>query len=346
MLLVVVDHPQDAPIFLRGQPARPGRIVPRQLPSLLASCLGPEFWSEQSATDAGRPLATSGRKELARAIVDARNPLTARVLVNRVWQWHFGNGLVATANDFGKRSSGPTHPELLDYLARWFIDNGWSIKKLQRLIVSSRTYQQASGSRPDCVAIDPANDLLWRYSPRRLSWESMRDSLLCVSGRLRMGNGGRSIEAAPDDPETGCRTIYIRIDRQQVSRTAANFDFPAPDFPAAQRSSTTVPQQQLFFFNSPFVLKQADALAEWLVGQGEDNDRDLVQRLFQRVLSRPPNRGELDAALSYVRAEADPASGSVSSEAAGRPTADIVRVGRWARLAQALLISNEFVFIE
>ncbi len=245
------ETPFEPRILVRGQPNRPGRHVARQLPSIT------ELWDARTQIAGG-----SGRRELAVMVLDHNNPLTYRVFVNRVWQWHFGQGLVATSSDFGRRSELPTHPQLLDYLAAWFVDNGCSLKGLHRLIVTSQTYQQSSHVRAEAMATDPTDRLVWRFQPRRVEWEVVRDSLLAVVDRLESRHFGRPIELSVEDADATCRTMYLRVDRQDLSRLARTFDVASPDFSVPGRSQTTVPQQQLFFMNSEFVIRAAERLAE------------------------------------------------------------------------------------
>ena len=193
-------------VFRRGRPDLPGRAVPLQVPAVFTSSSGTPTPADRSA--------------LAKAIGSPANPLTARVFVNRVWHWHFGQPLVTTVSDFGLRSTLPSHPELLDFLASWFIENGWSVKKLHRLIMTSSTYAQSSVSRSEARTADPTNRLLWRFNARRLEWEAIRDGLLAVSGRLERRSGGRPQESAPDAPDSVCRTIYLHVDRQEISKFA------------------------------------------------------------------------------------------------------------------------------
>src|SRR5262249_35369589 len=174
--------PYEPRVFLRGTPNNPGEAVARQFLGVLA---GPQRQPFRNG---------SGRLELAQAIADRKNPLTARVLVNRVWQHHFGAGLVRTPSDFGLRSEPPSHPELLDYLAAWFMDNGWSVKKLHRLVLLSAAYQQGSDDRPECRRLDPDNVLLWKMNRQRLDFEATRDALLAVSGRLDRSMGGPPVK--------------------------------------------------------------------------------------------------------------------------------------------------------
>jgi hypothetical protein len=261
------------------------------------------------------------------------NPLTARVLVNRVWAWHFGQPLVDSPSDFGTRSQRPAHPQLLDYLATQLIESGWSLSHLHRLIVLSSTYQQSSRNRPEAQRIDPDNRLYWQFPRQRMPFEVLRDSLLAVSGRLQQRAGGVPVALAADDPQATCRTLYLQIDRQQVSAIARAFDFPSPDLTCPQRSRTVVPQQQLFLLNSPFVIAQARALAD-RIRPGSGGEEPSVGELFQRVLLRPPTDQERQRALDAIAGwSADPAGEANPLDA-------------WTRLAQVLLASNEFIFID
>ena len=199
MVLKDADELYQPRVFLRGNPSRPGEPVPRRFLEVLGT-------GERSPFPRG-----SGRLDLAQAITSLDNPLTARVIVNRVWMHHFGEPLVGTPSDFGRRSSSPTHPELLDHLATQFVREGWSLKQLHRLLMGSSVYQQASAVPVElaaaATAVDPENRLLWRMNRRRLEFEAMRDTLLAVSGRLEHRLGGRPADVA-NDPQTRCRTVY------------------------------------------------------------------------------------------------------------------------------------------
>jgi hypothetical protein len=290
--------PVQPRIFERGDPARRGDEVPRQFLELLS---GPER----------RPfLHGSGRLELAQAIIDPANPLTVRVIVNRVWARHFGTGLAANTGDFGLRSEAPSHPELLDWLAAWFIREGYSLRKLHRLLLNSAAWRQQSTGPSDPAALqhalnrDPANRLLWRMPTRRLSFEELRDSLLAASGEL-----DRSPVRRPQDlfatPFPKCRTIYGLVDRQFLPGTLRIFDFANPDLHIPQRSETTVPQQALFLMNHPFVLQQARVFAERAAADA-DTPEAQVQRLFQLALQRSPMPDEHSAALELLKQPAAP----------------------------------------
>src|SRR6185436_5914373 len=259
-VLVDKTKPADAPSLVRGQVETPGDVVPRRFLEVLSGSKRPHF-------DDG-----SGRLELARAIADKQNPLTARVMVNRVWQHHFGDGFVATPDDLGNQSSPSTHPELLDWLASRFMADGWSVKKLHKLILLSAAWQQSSRNNPQFAEKDPFNHLLWRANVRRLEFEPLRDSILAIGGSLDLAVGGHPIDLSGGadllkggrgippglarDPRLQMstaprRSVYGFVDRGDVTEVLNTFDFPSPEAPAGKRYETTVPQQALFLMNSP-----------------------------------------------------------------------------------------------
>jgi hypothetical protein len=238
----------DIPLHLRGSPLNLGERVPRGFPRVLA---GP---------DGGEYAEGSGRLQLARDIVE--HPLTARVLVNRVWAWHFGEGIVRTPSNFGFAGAEPTHPDLLEYLAKRFVDGGMSIKQLHRDIMSSAVYQLASSTTTEFDDVDPDNRYFWRFDRRRLEAEEVRDALLAVSGELDPEIGGPSKPL--DAPGHDRRTLYGEVSRFQLNEYLQTFDFPNPSLSAERRFSTNVPLQSLYFMNSPFVEAQAEALARRL----------------------------------------------------------------------------------
>ncbi len=291
---------REARVFKRGNPATKGDPVSRHFLSLIA---GPDPQPFRSG---------SGRLELARAIVSPDNPLTARVWVNRLWQHHFGQGLVRTPSDFGIRAAEPSHPELLDFLARRLVESGWSTKSIHRLIVHSATYRQRSTGPVDPAAyeraagIDPDNRLLWTFPARRLSFEEFRDGLLAASGDLDTTLGGRAADLF--GAANRRRTLYGVVDRQFLPGVLRMFDFANPDLHIPQRSETTVPQQALFGMNHPFVAARARALVQGMSGEsprGSDGER--VRRMYARVLQREPTSSELGAALSFLsQAVAEP----------------------------------------
>ncbi len=292
--LALIDQaePVEPRIFRRGNPLNLGDDVPRQFLSVLSGANRHPF--QQG----------SGRLELARAIVDPANPLTARVIVNRVWRDHFGAGLVTTPSDFGLRSDPPSHPELLDWLAASFVREGWSLKQLHRWILLSSTYQQASNGPDDPVLtqriaqIDPNNRLLWRANPRRLSFEELRDSWLRTSGSLDESLGGKP-KSLFNAPYPTRRTLYGLVDRQYLESTLRIFDFANPDLHVPERNETTVPQQTLFLMNHPLVLERAKALAK--LARGDDVDAaTFASQLFRQAYQRDPSQEESGDVISWL----------------------------------------------
>jgi len=314
MALEDAPLPVEPRVFIRGNPNNLGEAVPRQFIAVLA---GPG----RRAFGAG-----SGRLELARAIVDPGNPLTVRVLVNRVWMHHFGTPLVGTPGDFGRRSEPPTHPDLLDHLATTFVRDGWSIKRLHRRIMLSHTYQQASDDRPDGRRLDPENALYWRMNRRRLDFEATRDSLLAVSGRLSQAVGGPSIKAVNSAGATE-RTLYGFIDRQDLPSLYRTFDFPDPSATSPRRDTTTVAPQALYLMNHPLVLTAARDVLERPELARELDTELRIDRLTRLLYGRPPTGEELRLAKDYLGKDPQPAP-------------------LWERYVQALMLANEFVYVD
>jgi mono/diheme cytochrome c family protein len=308
------DAIKDSHVFVRGNPEKPGVLAPRR------------FLSALSRGD--RPLFTtgSGRLDLARAIVDPRNPLTARVMVNRVWQWHFGQALVRTPSNFGSRGEPPTHPLLLDFLASRFIEGGWSLKKLHRLILLSAVYQQPSQAVAECERVDADNLLYWRMNRRRLEFEPLRDTLLALSGSLDSAIGGKPLELS--DPLNRRRTVYSLVRRMYADPLPSVFDFPDPRTHAAQRGVTTHALQALFLMNAPFVQEQARVLAGRPDVVGEASAEAKIRALYRRVFQRSPTPTEVAMGRRFMEG-ADPGGSSP-----------------WAEYAQALLMTNELIFVE
>ncbi len=287
-----VPEPKPGHVFLRGKPENKGDEAPPQFLLILAGEKRPRFTQG------------SGRLELAQAIADKNNPLTARVLVNRVWARHFGHGLVRTPSDFGTRGDAPTHPELLDYLANDFMANGWSIKKLHRTLMLSRAYQQSSSYTPHSAlhnpnSLDPENKWLWRMNRRRLDFEELRDSLLFTSGKLERTMGGLPASAIAW-PYSLRRTIYAFIDRALVPNDFRVFDFASPDAHSPQRYLTTVPQQALLLMNSPFVIEQAKALLQRSEIAAEKNPRLRITKMYRLLYGRAPNADEIALGLDFI----------------------------------------------
>ncbi|MSR31682.1 MAG: DUF1553 domain-containing protein [Gemmataceae bacterium] len=313
MVLTDRSTPVDPVVFLRGNQGNRGAKVPRQFLEVVAG-------SNRQPFKKG-----SGRLELAQAIVEKDNPLTARVWVNRVWGHVFGSPLVKTPSDFGLRSDPPSHPELLDHLAYQFMKEGWSTKKLLRTMLLSSAFRQTSQA-PSQVAqftqTDPENRLLSRMNLRRLDFETLHDSFLAVVGKLDPQVGGRSVEMFKA-PYSKRRALYAFIDRQNLPGVLRTFDFALPDTHSPQRFETAVPQQALYLMNSPFVQHQALALSE-LLEEG-DSLAEKTQKMFRLVLQRNPSPKEEESSLAFLR------DGKTDG---------------LALLAQALLVGNAFQFID
>ena len=297
--MAVVDAPEMRPahVFVRGNPNNPGEKVP------------PRFLSVFEGANPLPFTQGSGRLELAQKIASPDNPLTARVMVNRIWQHHFGFGLVRTASDFGTRGEAPTHPELLDFLAPRFVVEGWSLKKMHRLLMLSSTYQQASTDNPAFRNADPENRLLWRMNRQRMDFESFRDSVLAVSGQLDLTAGGPPVPLFAQ-PSMRRRTVYGLIDRAQLPVALRAFDFANPEQHTPQRYLTTVPQHALFMMNDPFMAEEARHLAARREVLNEQSTSKRIQVLYQLVFGRAPFADELSLALRFIEEETDsPAPG-------------------------------------
>jgi mono/diheme cytochrome c family protein len=293
-------------IWLRGDRNNPGGPAP------------PHFVSILSPGEPKRFTNGAGRLELADAIADPANPLTSRVIVNRIWQHHFGQGIVRTPSNFGAQGDRPAEPELLDYLAAEFVKNGWSIKKLQRTIMLSAAYQLSTASAEKNMAVDPDNRLIWRYNRQRLDVESLRDDLLYVSGKLDLSEGGLAKKIGADNTR---RTVYCFVSRRKTDPDLALFDFPNPNNTSEQRNATNVPPQRLYFMNNPWVIAQAKAFAARLTGDDAARVDQAYRILFQRV----PAPQEKKLALDFLHANGEKA---------------------WQEYAQVLMTSNEFEFVE
>jgi mono/diheme cytochrome c family protein len=279
-----VDKPANLKLAIRGNPTKLGDEVPRRFLSVL------------SEDDSAPYTKGSGRLELAETI--AHHPLSARVIVNRVWKGHFGTGIVNTPSNFGQNGERPTHPELLEYLARWFVDNGRSIKKLHRAIMSSAVYQLSADEVRANAEKDSGNRLYWHANRRRLTAEQIRDSMLFVSGSLDEKAGGPSEELTPS---VNRRTIYGKVSRYRLDHFLALFDYPAPTISAEQRFTTNVPLQRLFFMNSDFMQQQGELLAQRVASEPDVKSR--IRKAYRLVVGRDPLDAELAAGMAYVTAE-------------------------------------------
>ena len=301
---------QDLPLFKRGDVRDKGDVVPRSFLSIL------------STKDKKKFTKGSGRLELAEAIADPKNPLTARVAVNRIWQMLFGRGLVLTASNFGNLGTPPTHPELLDHLAIAFIEGEWSTKNLIKKILSSSTYKQSSIVSLDKRKMDEENKFYSYFPRRRLSAEMLRDAMLFVSEEMEKGDSGsKSLEIS--DAKNFRRTIYGRISRKELDHYLALFDYPDPNIHSSTRAETITPAQKLYFINSPFIFARVRKIVSDI---GNDNPPMSVQNMYSKILSRLPSEEELSNAIEYI---------SVDKEK---------RLDRLQRFTQNLLISNEFIF--
>jgi hypothetical protein len=295
------NKPRDLNIFIRGDAGRLGKPVQRGFLQILSP-------------EKNEPYSNgSGRLELARAVTSRDNPLTARVIVNRVWMHHFGTGLVDSPSNFGLTGSKPSHPKLLDDLAVRFMDNGWSLKWLHREIMLSSTYQQSSVPMPGAAdklkSVDPDNRLLSHFNRRRLSAEGFRDSILAVSGQLDTTAGGPSGDA--DKADFKRRTLYASVSRHKLSDTLQTFDFPDPAIHCAKRSDTTTPLQQMFVLNSPFMREQATALADRVSKNSEQTVEQKAHVAHRLLFARDASATELTIAREFLP-ESEPASKSTA----------------------------------
>ncbi|MFM2013960.1 MAG: hypothetical protein RLZZ396_2744, partial [Planctomycetota bacterium] len=324
MVLQESPTPQEQKIYLRGNPLSRGSVVE---PGFLTALRRNNH--SQTFEDGKRRLG------LARAVISDDNPLTSRVIVNWVWQQHFGVGLVRTPDDFGTRGQPPTHPELLDFLANEFRKNGWSLRWLHQQILATKVYRQACMEAPRSRQLDPENRLLWRMPRRRLDFEAMRDAMLWISGELDLAQGGRPVDFEAN-PTATRRSIYGFVNRDIVSPLMSTFDVANPNACTAKRPETTVPQQTLFALNSEFIQDRAAKIASATKKDATQSKTDRISELFQRILGRRPNSDEEQLALKFI---------DESSQANIEGQAPDPEKG-WTQLAHALLASNEFTFID
>ena len=301
-MLVDADKPRDSAVLIKGNPGNKGAVVPRQFLEFVSFARDGE--SHRKPFKDG-----SGRFELAKEIANADNPLTARVIVNRVWLHHFGQGIVRTPDDFGTRSDPPTHPELLDYLASWFVENGWSLKKLHRLIMSSSVYQQSSDENPRFAQIDPDNHSFWQMNRRRLDFEALRDTVLYIGGKLDLTMGGPGVRL-DSEPYSLRRSVYGYVDRNNLPNMHLAFDFANPDLTTGKRDETIVPQQALFMMNSPLVVEQAKNLVKRPDFKAKPSNEEKIKLLYNLIYQRVPTEIELQLAQDYIQGELALTSGS------------------------------------
>ncbi len=306
--------PQDLPLFSRGDPNRPGEIVRRRFLTVLTP--------EPRLFEIG-----SGRLELAHSITSDAAPLAARVIVNRIWLTHFGQGLVSTPSNFGAQGSRPSHPELLDDLSARFIANGWSIKWLHREILFSATWQQSTSRSDQAKSLDPSNRWLSHMNRRRHDFEAWRDTMLSASGVLDLAPGGQSRDL--DEPGNRRRTLYSTVHRRELSTTFQIHDFPDPNQHSPQRFSTTTALQGLYALNGPLLAEQSQALLSRLGREHPDDEAAQINRAYWLLSSRSPTAVEQKLALEYL------------SDTAGEE-----RANRWKQYTHVLLASNEILFLD
>jgi hypothetical protein len=305
---------KDAAVFVRGNHKRPGKVVPRGFPHVLAG------------GDPPRITEGSGRRPLADWLARPDHPLTARVMVNRIWQHHFGEGLVRTANDFGSRGDTPSHPALLDLMAARFVESGWSLKAMHRMILLSATYQQSARAEAAAIAADPENRLFGRMNRRRLEAEAIRDGLLAVAGRLEATRGGPAFA----DLSVPRRTLYLMSVRTGPTSSASDFgrlfDRADPGSIVGRRGESVAAPQALFFLNDPFVNEQARALAARLAREEPGGDEPRIRRLYALALGRPPSPAEIDLGRQLLAPDGT--------------------IDPWERYCQVILSCNEMVYLD
>jgi hypothetical protein len=323
------------PVHIRGSYLTLGKPVERGFPEVMRTSFAQPIL----------PAKHSGRLELARWMASSEHPLTARVMVNRIWRWHFGAGIVASTDNFGILGAKPSHPELLDWLARTFIESGWSVKDMHRLIMKSETYRQArSGGfsgpeKSDPRIVDPENRLLWRANIQRLEAEQIRDAMLFTSGWLSPEIGGKTIplknrefvfnHTSKDATtyESPRRALYLPIIRNHLYDMLEQFDYPDPTMPTGSRNSTVIAPQALIMMNAPVVMQSADKLASRLAPLSDDTQR--VQQAYALLYGRPPTAQENADALALLR----------EFSATEKPDRAL------SLLCQTLYAANEFIYL-
>lgn len=334
-------RPANARVLVRGEIDHPGETVPRGVVTVLTPGSAPQM-----------PATASGRLELAQWLTAPENPLTARVMVNRVWLHLFGQGIVTTPDNFGATGATPGNPALLDHLALAFMRDGWSLKRFVRSIVLSRTYQLGSAHDAANFAADPDNILVWRISPRRLDAEALRDAMLAASGQLDLqplagsvvaqaGDGyiGRTIKPVQLQGDSRRRSVYLPIVRDLVPEVLDVFDFAEPSLVVAARDATNVPSQALFLMNNEFVIDQSRAMAKRILATPLPYERRIALA-YELALARLPTATERARADRYLRAEA---TGLIPIKNGSVPEASEVA---WATLCQALFACAEFRYLQ
>ena len=342
----------DLPIFIRGNHTTKSDVsVPRGMLQIVSDTVPMPDLNESS----------SGRLELARWIIDPEHPLTSRVAVNRFWHWHFGLGLAPKPSNFGTRGGAPSHPELLDWLSRRFVQDGWSVKSMHRLILNSSTWRIGGSDDPEAHRIDPDNRLLGRREPRRLEAEPIRDSLLAVTGALDTALGGSLLrsgnfayvtndQSASNEVYTSNRrALYLPLIRNDMYPFFSIFDYPDSSVTVDARPSTMVAQQALFMMNSPLVLAQAEALARTLLADDESNDQARLTHLYLTCFARHPDPSQIAGAVDFLdRIRSEPPSGRSVTWPENSMDSEPMdpELHAWRTLCHALLASNEFIYLD
>ncbi len=347
-------EPRNLPVFIRGDHTnKQEEPVPRGFLTVLS----------ETVPAPAIPADGSGRLELARWMTHPEHPLTARTMVNRLWAWHFGRGIVATPSNFGLRGGRPTHPELLDWLSRRFVADGWSIKDMHRLLMNSATYRLAGTEDPLAREIDPRNELWGRREPRRLEAEPIRDSILAVGGTLDLSIGGSLLRSGnfgyvTNDQSNSNerydalrRALYMPVIRNDMYSLFSTFDYTDPSISLESRPSTVVAQQSLFMMNSPMVASQAERLAGRLLADDSRDDGDRIVEAYEICFARPADPAEVDRALAFVRSIEDRVGPGRSvdwpptGEMDGDPAEIDSRHHAWRSLCKVLIASNEFIYV-
>ncbi len=334
----------DCAVHLRGNPQTQGEIVPRRFPIILA---GP--------AQTPLPDESSGRLELAQWLASGDHPLTSRVIVNRIWKWHFGEGLVRSTDNFGSQGQRPDNPLLLDWLAVRMIKQGWSIKSMHRLMMLSSTYQMSSQRNNEAWGVDPENRLLWRFPPRRLDAEEIRDAMLLISGELDDKRGGPVLpgtinyELSDVKPnvkhlikkgyDTNRRSIYLPVIRSGLFDLFSIFDFANPSVVTGSRNATTVAPQALFMLNSDFVSQMAGATAGALLKPATRSDDHRIEQLYEKALCRLPSKKEVRHAKQFIKRYDE-------LSVAQRMDHDAARQAAWQALCRVIFSSNEFIYLQ
>ncbi|MGD9724126.1 MAG: DUF1549 and DUF1553 domain-containing protein [Pirellulales bacterium] len=339
-------------VFQRGDPRSPGAEVDPGFPAVLVD--------QAPAAPAPTSHSTGRRLQLARWLTNGSHPLTARVMVNRLWQHHFGDGLVGTENDFGVMGAPPSNQPLLDWLADEFVAGGWRIKRMHRMMVLSSAYRQASSDDPAAAAVDPENNLLWRFKPRRLEAEAVRDAILAVSGQLNTTAGGPSVypqisravletQSRPGDGwrtspprEAARRSVYVFVKRTLLVPELEVLDFPSTEQTCEQRMVSTVAPQALTFLNGEFIHQQAQAFAERLAREAGPDDTSRLVRAYLLAYSRLPTEQERAAVLRFLGQQAD----QVTADSKGAIAGDAARAKALTALCLVLLNTNEFAYVQ